>query len=266
MLCAYSCLTHWSRVTHICVGNLTTIASDNGLSLDRRQAIIWANAGILSIGHLGINFSEISMEIQTFSLWKMRLKSSSAKWRPSCLGFNVLTHWGLKQNWPIFCRRYLQAHFLVWKFSWMKICVFYWNFTEICCLGKPHWSKELLICRNSFEQLSAFKCWCCEASREASCAAECHTRDYTNNILYKHGLWFTLKTVSGGVTGLKDVDWNYWKYLIKYPYWDTTNICQHDLPTFWALYFICLDNTHHKNWDEWHRAVRFSIHSQNERP
>ena len=146
MLCAYSCLTHWSRVTHICVGNLTTIASDNGLSPDRRQAIIWANAGILSIGHLGINFSEISMEIQTFSLWKMRLKSSSAKWRPSCLGFNVLTHWGLKQNWLIFCRRYLQAHFLVWKFSCLKICVFYWNFTEICCLGKPLWSKELLIC------------------------------------------------------------------------------------------------------------------------
>ena len=33
-------LTHWGRVTHICVGNLTTIGSDNGLSPDRRQAII----------------------------------------------------------------------------------------------------------------------------------------------------------------------------------------------------------------------------------
>ena len=43
-------LTHWGRVTHICVGNLTTIGSDNGLSPGRRQAIIWTNAGILSIG------------------------------------------------------------------------------------------------------------------------------------------------------------------------------------------------------------------------
>ena len=40
-------LTHWGRVTHICVGNLTIIGPDNGLSPDRRQAIIWTNAGIL---------------------------------------------------------------------------------------------------------------------------------------------------------------------------------------------------------------------------
>ena len=39
-------LTHWGRVTHICVSNLTIIDSDNGLSPGRRQAIIWTNAGI----------------------------------------------------------------------------------------------------------------------------------------------------------------------------------------------------------------------------
>ena len=43
----------------ICVGNLTIIASDNGLAPDRRQAIIWTNAGILLIGPLRTNFSEI---------------------------------------------------------------------------------------------------------------------------------------------------------------------------------------------------------------
>ena len=37
-------------MTHICVGNLTIIGSDNGLSPGRRQAIIWTNAGLLSIG------------------------------------------------------------------------------------------------------------------------------------------------------------------------------------------------------------------------
>ena len=84
-------LTHWGRVTHICVGKLTIIGLDNGLSPGRRQAIIWTNAGILSIGPLGTNFNEISIGIQTFSFKKMHLKVSSAKWRPFCLGLNVLS-------------------------------------------------------------------------------------------------------------------------------------------------------------------------------
>ena len=83
--------THWGRVTHICIGNLTIIGSDNGLSPERRQAIIWTNAGILLIGPLGTNFSEISIGIQTFSFKKMHFKMSSAKWRPFCLDLNVLT-------------------------------------------------------------------------------------------------------------------------------------------------------------------------------
>ena len=84
-------LTHWSRVTHICVNNLTIIGSDNGLSPGRRQAIIWTNAGILFIGPLETNSSEILIEILTFSFKKMRLKVSSGKWRPFCLSLNVLT-------------------------------------------------------------------------------------------------------------------------------------------------------------------------------
>ena len=83
-------LTHWGRATHICVGKLTTIGSDNGLLPGRRQAIIWTIAGIVLIEPLGTNFSEILIGIQTFSFKKMHLKMSSAKWRPSCLGLNVL--------------------------------------------------------------------------------------------------------------------------------------------------------------------------------
>ena len=71
--------------------NLAIIGSDNGLSPDRRQAIIWTNAGILLIGPLGTNFSEILIEILKVSFKKMRLKMSSARWRPFCLGLNVLT-------------------------------------------------------------------------------------------------------------------------------------------------------------------------------
>ena len=72
-------LTHWGRVTHICVGKLTNIGSDNGLSPGRRQAIIWTNAGILLIGPLGTNLSECLIVVHIFSFNKMHLKMSSAK-------------------------------------------------------------------------------------------------------------------------------------------------------------------------------------------
>ena len=87
----YFLLTHWGRLTHICVGNLTIIGSDNGLSPERRQTIIWTNAGLLLIGTLWTNFSEILIGIRILSFKKMGLKVSSAKWRPFCLGLNVLS-------------------------------------------------------------------------------------------------------------------------------------------------------------------------------
>ena len=59
-------LTHWGRVMHIYVSKLTIIGSDNGSSPGRRQAIIWTNAGILLIGTLWTNFSEILSKIYTF--------------------------------------------------------------------------------------------------------------------------------------------------------------------------------------------------------
>ena len=95
-------LTHWGRVTHICVVKQTIIGSDNGLSPGRRQAIIWTNAGILLIGPLGTNFIKILIGIQTLWFNKMHLKMSSPKWRPFCLGLNVLTHWGRDKMAAIF--------------------------------------------------------------------------------------------------------------------------------------------------------------------
>ena len=93
-------LTHWGRVTHICVSKLTIIGSDNGLSPGRRQAIIWTNAGILLIRTLGTNFSEILGEIHSFSFSKMHLKMSSAKWRLFGLGLSELTHVCLSRKYP----------------------------------------------------------------------------------------------------------------------------------------------------------------------
>ena len=83
-------LTHWGRVTHICVSKLTIIGSGYGLSPGRRQAIIWTNDGILLIGPLTTNFSDIFIEIHTFS-FKKKNKMLLGKWRPFCLGLNVLT-------------------------------------------------------------------------------------------------------------------------------------------------------------------------------
>ena len=72
-------LTHWGQVTFLCIGNLATIGLHNGLLPGWRQAIFWTSAAILLIGPLGTNFSEILIEIITFSVKKMFLKVSSAK-------------------------------------------------------------------------------------------------------------------------------------------------------------------------------------------
>ena len=85
-------LTHWGRVTHICVNKLTIIGSDNSLAPVRRQAIIWTNDGISLIGPLGTNFSEMLFKIHTDSSKKMHLKMSSGKRRLFCLGLNVLVN------------------------------------------------------------------------------------------------------------------------------------------------------------------------------
>ena len=90
-LIVFTHLIHWGRVTHICVSNQTITGPDNGLSPGRRQAIIWTNAGILLVIPLGTNFSEILIEIHTFSFTKMHLKMSSGKWQPFCLGLNMFT-------------------------------------------------------------------------------------------------------------------------------------------------------------------------------
>ena len=114
-------LTHWGWVTHICV-----TGSDNGLSPGRHQAIIWINAGILLIGPLGTYFSEIYIEILTFSFKEMRLKVWSAKWWPFCHGLNVLI------------RCWIQA--IIWTNSGILLIGFLGtNFSEI--LIKVHKSS-----------------------------------------------------------------------------------------------------------------------------
>ena len=79
---------------HICICEHANIGSDNGLSPNRRQAIIWTHAGILLIEPLGTNFNEILIEIDTFFfqenafeifVWKM----SAILSRPQCVKFHT---------------------------------------------------------------------------------------------------------------------------------------------------------------------------------
>ena len=60
-----------------CFSNIISIGSNNGLAPGQRQAIIWTNAGVLLIGPLGTNFSEILIKTHVFSFKKMHLKLSS---------------------------------------------------------------------------------------------------------------------------------------------------------------------------------------------
>ena len=73
------------------------VGSDNGLSLGWHQVIIWTNAGLLLIGPLGTNFSEILIEIYTFSFKKRDLKMLSEK-----NGSHFLSAWMCLQK--LYCR------------------------------------------------------------------------------------------------------------------------------------------------------------------
>ena len=75
---------------HLYIRKLTIIASDNGLSPGRCQAIIWTSAVILLIPILGTNFNENLREIHSFSFKWMHLKMLSAKWQQFCDNLNML--------------------------------------------------------------------------------------------------------------------------------------------------------------------------------
>ena len=154
-------LTHWGRVTHICVSKLTIIGSDNGLSPDRRQTIIWTNAGLLLIAPLGTNFSAILIGILAFSFKKMRLKVSSAKRRPFCLGLNVLREspvtsvqgplvGSIDVFFVINLNKFLNDCNLI-KVRWFEYCLWWVQTLSLlhprrCCVEKQYLGWEISRC------------------------------------------------------------------------------------------------------------------------
>ena len=138
-------------MTYICVGKLTIIAPDNGLSPGRRQAIIWTNVGILLFGPLGTKFNEISNEIHTFSFKKMHLNRSSAKWRPFFLGLNVLSMlllWFYDSNTIYVLNMWSQ---LVCSRIFFLIEITIINIIVIIIINPYSWHEIRLKCKNCIQ-------------------------------------------------------------------------------------------------------------------
>ena len=71
---------------YICFGKLIIIGSDNGLSPGRRQAIIWTIVGILLIGPMGTNFSEILIGIPNIFIQENAFENVVCEMASICLG------------------------------------------------------------------------------------------------------------------------------------------------------------------------------------
>ena len=138
-------LIHWARVTHMCVSKLTIIASDNALSPGRRQTIIWTNDGIMLIRTLGTYFSEILIEIMIFLLKKMRLKVSSAKWRPCCLGLNVLTSYTASLSMNRTKRQHIVIFFFFIKINNTYVKGRTLAGVDVGPFSVSYWAKPLLM-------------------------------------------------------------------------------------------------------------------------
>ena len=114
-------LTYWGRVTPVCISNLTINRSDNSLSPGRRQAIIRTNAGMLLIGPLVTNLSEILIEIHTFLIQENAFHNVVCKMvailsRPQCVN----------KTWALLVRytsNFLLRFIGMVSFFWSRVCV-----------------------------------------------------------------------------------------------------------------------------------------------
>ena len=91
-LSRWSDVAHWGRVTHVCVSELNTIGSGNGLSPERHQAIIWTSAGMLLIGPLRALNQSSNIFNHENALENVVCQMASILSRPQCVKKLELTH------------------------------------------------------------------------------------------------------------------------------------------------------------------------------
>ena len=89
--------------------NYDIIFSDNGFSTVWHRAIIWASAGLFSVGSLGRSSVKFKMKFKHFQSSKCIWECNLQKCQPFCLGFNVAntdmkfpsSNFCMKGNWNI---------------------------------------------------------------------------------------------------------------------------------------------------------------------
>ena len=149
----------------ICIGKLTIIGSNKDLSPGQHQAIMGTNVRILLTEPLGINFSEILVRIQTFSFKKMHLKMSSGKWRPSCLGLDVLRK---REKYTWCCCQWqvvsFSAYFLVASYATQHYAIWHyatwhdrsWSILVLsCCLMASKTSHKSALIYNQWSSVTS---------------------------------------------------------------------------------------------------------------
>ena len=119
-------LIQWGPVTYICISILTILGSDNGLSPGWHWAIIWTNTGILLIGPLGTNFSEILIKIYTFS-WKIAAILSQSQ----CVNHDDVIKWKhFPHHWPFVQEIHRSPVNSQQKGQWPELWCFLWSTPE----------------------------------------------------------------------------------------------------------------------------------------
>ena len=114
--------------------NWVMTISVNGLKLDM------INTGLLWIGPLGINFSEILIKIEKNSYKKIDLKLSSAKWQSFRLCFAVLIH--ESHRWPLspFLFHIYSFIYLLFIHKWKLVCQ-----KQVSRAGKSNYFPQHLL-------------------------------------------------------------------------------------------------------------------------
>ena len=128
-------LIHWGRMTHICAGNLTAICSDNGLSPDRHQAIIWTNAGILLIvRRAGLLWSQQDFEWR----WSVPLFKCLTVLEFSFILFDLcllITFFNFIMNYVPIVTFWIFTYHKIWILSIMFCFIWrYWIINFLACL------------------------------------------------------------------------------------------------------------------------------------
>ena len=138
---------HWGRVTHICISKLSSIGS-NGLSPDRRQAIIWTNGGALSICTSETNLSKSWAKFIHFHsrkcIRKCRLRNggnfaSTSICNQPCVGYGSYGMTKGETETPVFTH----SPALTSVKSYGQRVNPSWNSTYTYCLDTDYWQSNI---------------------------------------------------------------------------------------------------------------------------